>query len=174
MLLFALIVNLFFYESAEVDTMVRDIRMVRKLGGNGIVIGALTEDGRVDVEVMKRLLEEAEGLDVTFHRASDFSRDLEETLETLTQFKQVKRILTAGGRKPATESVITIKRLMELAQNTHLTIMPGYGLRVETFKEFYDEVCPKEIHFGSGVRDDNSFMKQIEREKVERIRHIFS
>ncbi|MBW8351319.1 copper homeostasis protein CutC [Bacillus sp. IITD106] len=164
----------FFYESSEVDTMIRDIRMVRKLGANGIVIGALTEDGQVDVEVMKRLLEEADGLDVTFHRAMDFSRDLEETLETLTQFKQVKRILTAGGRKPATESVPMIKRLMELAEHTHLNIMPGYGLRVETFKEFYDEVRPKEIHFGSGVREENSFMKQIEREKVESIKQVFS
>ncbi|MCR2822916.1 copper homeostasis protein CutC [Lederbergia panacisoli] len=163
----------FFYEPAEVDTMVRDIRMVRKLGTNGIVIGALTEDGRVDVEVMKRLLNEAEELDVTFHRASDFSRNLEETLEVLTQFKQVKRILTAGGRKPATESVPTIKRLMELAENTHLNIMPGYGLRVETFKEFYDDIRPTEIHFGSGVREDNSFMKQIEQKKVEKIKQMF-
>ncbi|MBS4195624.1 copper homeostasis protein CutC [Lederbergia citri] len=164
----------FFYESSEVDTMIRDIRMVRKLGANGIVIGALTENGQVDVEVMKRLLEEAEGLDVTFHRAIDFSRNLEETLEALTQFNQVKRILTAGGRKPATESVPTIKRLMELAENTHLNIMPGYGLRVETFKEFYDEVQPKEIHFGSGVREENSFMKQIDPEKVESIKQIYS
>ncbi|MCJ8007472.1 copper homeostasis protein CutC [Lederbergia wuyishanensis] len=162
----------FFYESSEVDTMVRDIRMVRKLGANGIVIGALTEDGRVDVEVMQRLLEEAEGLDVTFHRAIDFSRNLEETLEALIQFKQVKRILTAGGRNPATESIPMIKKLKELAENTHLTIMPGYGLRAETFKEFYDEVRPKEIHFGSGVREENSFMKSIERTKIDRIKQV--
>ncbi|MBS4219187.1 copper homeostasis protein CutC [Bacillus sp. FJAT-49711] len=164
----------FFYESAEVDTMSRDIRMVRKLGANGIVIGALTEDGRVDVEVMKSLLDEAEGLDVTFHRASDFSRNIEETIEALSQFKQVKRILTAGGRKPATESVETIKRLMDLAEHTHLNIMPGYGLRVDTFKEFYDKIRPTEIHFGSGVRDDNSFMRPIEREKVEKIKQVYS
>ncbi|MBS4200523.1 copper homeostasis protein CutC [Bacillus sp. FJAT-49732] len=167
-------VQSFFYESLEVDTMVRDIRMVRKLGANGVVIGALTEEGRVDVEVMKRLLEEAEGLDITFHRAIDFSRDFEETLEALTEFKQVKRILTAGGRKPATESVPMIKKLMELAENTHLTIMPGYGLRAETFNEFYDEVSPKEIHFGSGVREENSFMNPIERAKIDRIKQVLA
>lgn len=162
----------FYYEDAEVETMLRDIRMVRKLGANGIVIGALTEDGRVDVEVMKRLLDEAEGLDVTFHRASDFSRNLEETIETLVQFKQINRVLTAGGRKPAPESIETIQRLIEIAEHTHFNIMPGYGIREETFQTFIESVRPKEIHLGSGVRVEDSYMKPIDQRKVERIKEM--
>lgn len=164
----------FCYDAEEVDTMLRDIRMVRKLGANGIVIGALTEDGKVDTEVMKVLLSEAEGLDVTFHRAIDFSRDLEESVGILSEFKQVKRILTAGGRRPAPESVESIKRLMELSKDTHLEIMPGYGLREDIFQRFVDAVRPNEIHVGSGARVGNSFMNQIDPDKLRRLKEMCS
>lgn len=162
----------FYYDEAEIEMMVKDIQVVRKLGANGIVVGALTEDGQVDVNGMNRLLEAAEDLDVTFHRAIDFSRNLEETLETLAQFKQIQRVLTAGGKLPAPQSVGSIKRLMELAQRTHLNILPGVGLKVSNLQPFIEEVRPSEIHVGSGARVEESFMMPIDRGKVERMKEL--
>lgn len=164
----------FVFDSDEVDTMVRDIRMVKKLGANGVVIGALTEESAVDVDVMKRLLEAAEGLDVTFHRASDFSRNVEETVEVVLQFPQIKRILTAGGRRPAPESIDILKRLMKKTEGTHATIMPGYGIREQSLQTLIDEVKPKEIHIGSGVRVNDSYMESIDEEKLRRVKTICS
>lgn len=165
----------FCYDKFEVDTMKRDIQMARKLGVNGIVIGALTEEGKVDLEVMNQLLYEAEALDVTFHRAFDFSRNFEETLETLAQFKQIKRILTAGGKKSAPDSTAILKQLINYVKESqfHLEIMPGSGIRNDNIQSLVERVKPNEIHIGSGVRFGNSFTKPMDPEKLQQFKNFF-
>ncbi len=44
----------FVYSEGEIGIMLADIHVFKKCGVRGIVIGALTPDGRVDVECMKR------------------------------------------------------------------------------------------------------------------------
>ena len=43
----------FLYTEDEIEAMCEDIAMFRDLGANGVVIGALTPDGDLDIEVMK-------------------------------------------------------------------------------------------------------------------------
>jgi CutC family len=45
----------FLYSGDEIDVMLRDIRIFKKYGVRGIVVGILTKEGRVDTERMKRL-----------------------------------------------------------------------------------------------------------------------
>ena len=47
----------FRYTNDELDVMIEDIRAMSDLGIRGFVVGALTPEGRVDVEVMKRLVD---------------------------------------------------------------------------------------------------------------------
>jgi copper homeostasis protein len=49
----------FVYDENDIETMIKDIQIAKKLGANGIVFGALTKDGQIDKEVVKRLLAEA-------------------------------------------------------------------------------------------------------------------
>ena len=58
----------FLYTPIEVEAMLADIRMARELGADGIVVGCLTADGAVDKPLLRRFVEAAEGLPVTFHR----------------------------------------------------------------------------------------------------------
>ena len=51
----------FLYTPLEIERMVEDIRLCRKLGVDGVVIGCLTEDGEVDMEANRRLVELAKG-----------------------------------------------------------------------------------------------------------------
>lgn len=44
----------FLYSADEMDVMLRDIRIFKKYGVRGIVVGILTKDGRVDTERMKQ------------------------------------------------------------------------------------------------------------------------
>lgn len=162
----------FIYNNDDIEVMQKDIEMTKQLGADGIVIGMLTPDHVIDEEVLKQLLHTAEGLDVTFHRAFDFVRDQEEALVCLAKYPQVKRVLTAAGQQPAPASIPNMKRLIKLAEDTHLEIMAGYGLKTDTFSEFYKEVNPKEVHFGSGVREDESYLSPIAAEKVKKIRTI--
>ena len=65
--------------------MLADIRMARELGADGIVVGCLTADGAVDKPLLRRFVEAAEGLPVTFHRAIDVCQDRAQALEDIIE-----------------------------------------------------------------------------------------
>ena len=85
----------FLYSDAEFEVMLEDIRVSRDLGADGVVVGCLAADGRVDRDGAARLLAAARPLAVTFHRAFDMARDPCEALEDLVALG-VDRILTSG------------------------------------------------------------------------------
>ena len=71
----------FLYDEAEVACMEQDIITARKSGADGVVIGALTLEGDIDVSVCRRLVEAAGGMSITFHRAFDMCRNPMQALE---------------------------------------------------------------------------------------------
>ncbi len=66
-------------------------------GADGIVVGALTPDGDVDVEACRKFIKAAGDADTTFHRAFDVCRNPFESLETIIGLG-FKRILTSGQK----------------------------------------------------------------------------
>ena len=46
----------FLYSDQEVQVMRKDIELMKRHGADGLVLGALTEDGRVDAELCMELL----------------------------------------------------------------------------------------------------------------------
>src|SRR5512146_3272836 len=87
----------FFYSPLEFEVMRQDILAAKEAGADGVVIGLLLPDGRVDVERTRALAALARPLSVTFHRAIDLCRDPAEALEELAGLG-VDRILTSGRR----------------------------------------------------------------------------
>ena len=65
----------FLYTPLELERMEADIEVARQLGADGVVIGCLHEDGTIDMEANRRLVEKAQGMSLTFHRAFDRCRD---------------------------------------------------------------------------------------------------
>ena len=61
----------FVYTADELDVQVRDVRAAVRSGAAGVVVGALTATGTVDRGAVVRLVEAADGREVTFHRALD-------------------------------------------------------------------------------------------------------
>jgi copper homeostasis protein len=49
----------FCYTDAEMDVLLRDVRLVRDVGAHGIATGVLRADGRIDRDAMARILEAA-------------------------------------------------------------------------------------------------------------------
>jgi copper homeostasis protein len=88
----------FCYDQRDLKVMMKDIQTVKRIGAHGIVLGALTSDRRIDHETLRRLLDEAEGLSVTFHRAFDEVSNLEKAIEELLSYSQIDRVLTSGGK----------------------------------------------------------------------------
>ncbi|KNE21124.1 copper homeostasis protein CutC [Virgibacillus pantothenticus] len=160
----------FVYNKHDLDTMKADIELIKKVGANGIVIGALTVKQTIDEEVLKQLLDVADGLEVTFHRAFDFARDQVEALQCLAKYEQITTILTAGGNYKAPDAIPQLQQIIDLANDTHLSVMVGHGLRPETFADVYHQLKPQAFHFGSGVRINNSFAHSLDRSKIQQVK----
>src|SRR5688572_33311307 len=73
----------FVYTQEEIGVMRLDVEAARMLGADGVVIGALTRETRVDVEQLGPLIDAAAKLPVTFHRAFDLAQNHEQALESL-------------------------------------------------------------------------------------------
>src|SRR5437588_12859350 len=93
---------------------------------NGVVLGALSKNHRVDVERARELVESAKPLPVTYHRAFDESADLRQALEDVIQ-SGAKRVLTSGGAKSALEGAAVLSKLIEAARE-RIAIVPGAGI----------------------------------------------
>jgi copper homeostasis protein len=66
----------FVYDADDYAVMLRDVRAIAKTRANAIVVGMLRADGSVDTDGLARVIEAADGLQLTFHRAFDETRDL--------------------------------------------------------------------------------------------------
>ena len=87
----------FLYTDDEVALMAEEIRLAREYGADGVVFGLLTPDGEVDETRTAQLVREAEGMEVTFHRAFDMTRDSRQALEAVIR-TGCRRVLTSGGQ----------------------------------------------------------------------------
>ena len=159
----------FCYNKEDLTTMIEDIKVVRKLGAKGIVLGSLKRDSTIDTTALSQLLSVAGELDVTFHRAFDEVNDQEEALTTLFGFPQVNRILTSGGRQNVLDATNQINKLVGLTSNKSCNIIAGSGLTIDNLKEFIDKTTVKEIHFGSGVRFNGHALEPIDSDRVRSV-----
>lgn len=119
----------FVYDADEVDTIVRDIRFARSLGAHGVVVGAMTDAGALDLGAIERFIDAAEGLDVTVHRAVDASADPVASVAMLVG-RGVRRVLTSGGAGTCREGVDSLRAMVTEADG-RLEIMAGGGVRID-------------------------------------------
>jgi copper homeostasis protein len=134
----------FVYCQSEVALMVTDIIAAREAGLAGVVIGATTDAGALDAEVIRRLIDAAQGLDLTLHRAIDVVEDMDAALELAIELK-FSRVLTSGGARHAEEGINVIARLAKRAAD-RISIMPGGGVRPENADRFLSISGVRELH----------------------------
>ena len=134
----------FVYDEAEIETMLKEIRLAKQLGANGVVIGALKSDGSIDEETIRCLVSEATGLSITFHRAFDVCSQPAEALEQIVSLG-CHRLLTSGQAPSAEQGIPLIKKLVEQSGG-RLIIMPGAGVNQENARRILSETGAHEIH----------------------------
>lgn len=145
----------FLYSDAEFRQMVREVRFARECGADGIVFGILTPCGDVDVERSRMLVGEAGDMAVTFHRAFDMTRDLQQALEDVIT-AGCGRILTSGGCNTALEGASVLRRLVAQSAG-RIGIMAGSGIRPDNVAEIISTGVDA-VHFsarklcGSGMQ----------------------
>lgn len=119
----------FVVSPAERRVMLDDIRAARDHGADGVVFGCLEPEGAIDLATTEALVAAAHGLDMTFHRAFDVSRDLSASLEALIALG-IPRVLTSGGQAGVEAG---FDRLVALQQQAggRITLLAGGGLKAE-------------------------------------------
>ncbi len=134
----------FVYTEEEISIMEKDIELCKKIEVDGVVFGVLTEDNKIDEEKNKRLIEKAEGLDITFHMAFDEIENSEEAIDTIVRLG-VSRILTKGGKDKAINNLDKLKELVECAGDD-ITILAGGGVTKDNYMEIVNKTGVKEVH----------------------------
>jgi copper homeostasis protein len=140
----------FVYSPEEVSQMRRDIAAAKRGEMDGIVLGVLTKDRRVDVERTRELVKLAKPLPVTFHRAFDEVADLDAELKAVIE-TGAARILTSGGAPTAPQGLAALAKLVAAAGN-RITIVPGSGVNPSNILEVMQRTQAREFHSGLGTR----------------------
>ena len=136
----------FVYAAEETDTMVLQIREALEAGADGIVIGALTPAGDVDLALLKRLISviPAGRASITFHRAFDVCRKPFDALEQIIGLG-CDRILTSGQQPTVVEGTDMLRALRQRARG-RILILPGGGVTPENAARVLAGTGCVEIH----------------------------
>ena len=156
----------FTYSNKDIETMIEDMKMVKKLGANGIVLGIMDTNGNVDEEKLKLLLKHTGELEVTFHKAIDESVDIVKSISILKNYPQINRILTSGGKGKIEDNLEIINNMIRESEN-QIIIMLGGGLTFDNVENILSSTKVSEVHFGTAVRVDSSPFGDIDEEKLK-------
>jgi len=104
----------FVYSEEEIRQMELDIDFFKQAKVAGVVFGLLTDQHFIDTENIERLVRRAQPLEVTFHKAIDYSFDTFKSFQELNTIDGITRVLTSGGRDTAWNGRLVIKAMNEL------------------------------------------------------------
>ena len=116
----------FFYNSEDIKLIEYEIKQIKSLPINGIVIGILNRENDLPINVLKKLVQIIKPLDLTFHRAFDIVNNPIKSMNTLIDIG-FDRILTSGQSDTAEKGLKMLLELKEKA-NGKISIMPGGGI----------------------------------------------
>lgn len=139
----------FIYAPAEIEALLSDLEQIRPLGMQGVVFGAQTPDGDLDIALVQRIAQAAAPVPVTLHRALDTCRNPDDALAALVGV--VPRILTAGPAPNAWEGRAGLARWIEHF-GAQYTFAASGGLTAEQLPDYLRQVRVDQAHLGSAVR----------------------
>lgn len=134
----------FVYTPLEVQAMLDDIAVCRARGCDGVVIGALTLQGDVDVDTCAQLVAAAGPMQVTFHRAFDVVRDRRAALQAARALG-CQRILSSGGQADALAGAAQLAADIAHASG-RVAIMAGAGIHAGNVAEVVRSSGCRQVH----------------------------
>ena len=134
----------FIYSKDEMEIMKEDIKVFKELGVKGVVLGCLTSDNKIDLELTKELVDLAYPMEVTFHKAIDEISNPLDYIEDLVNIG-IKRILTSGGKATALEGKDLINEMIKKS-NKRLKVVVAGKVTKENLNELSNLICANEFH----------------------------
>jgi copper homeostasis protein len=134
----------FVYSVDELDVMLRDIEAAHAMNVDGVVYGALTTNGELDIGTLSKLIDVSGDMEITFHRAFDYLRDQQVALEALIELG-VDRVLTSGGAPTALEGAAQLATLVNQAAG-QIEILAGGSINSNNVHEIVRISGVREVH----------------------------
>jgi copper homeostasis protein len=137
----------FVFSAEEEGVMCEDIRRLLALGIEGVVLGASRADGRLDLEMLGRLVtagRQAGARGLTLHRAIDLAPDLERAIDEAASLG-FDTVLSSGGALTAPDGAAMLARMSQRAPAS-LTIMAGAGVTPATVGRLIAHTGVRAVH----------------------------
>ena len=148
----------FLYSPEEIEQMAMQIRILKKLGADGFVIGCLTAHGDLDADAMKPLIEAADGAGLTLHRCIDVSRDPEEVYLDAGKLG-IDTVLTSGAAGTCIAGKEIIGKLLQLRdQQKGPEVLIGAGVKASVIDLFRNKFPASRSFHMSGKTEIESGM----------------
>ena len=148
----------FFYNSEEIKLIEDEIKNIKSLPINGIVIGVLNRENDLPINILKKLVEMIKPLDITFHRAFDL---LKKPIESMNKLSEIgfDRILTSGHSETAEKGLDMLIKLKTKA-NKKIIVMPGGGINESNCINFFKNGF-NEIHLSAKKKEKENTIEPI-------------
>ena len=101
----------------------------------------------IEIRTMQKLMEAAQGLSVTFHRAFDVCRNPQKALEQIIKLG-CNRILTSGQQPTAELGIPLLEELQKQAAGK-ITLLAGCGVNENNIARIAAETGINEFHFSA-------------------------
>ncbi|MBP5644131.1 MAG: copper homeostasis protein CutC [Bacteroidales bacterium] len=146
----------YIYNDVEVAIMCEDIKTIKDLGYEGVVIGALNAEGDLDVPAIKKMMASGDGMKFTFHRAIDACNNPLDAMETLINLG-FDKVLTSGCKPTAYEGIDMIREFQTLFGD-RINIMAGGGINESNVERIITAtgICNVHASLTSEVADNHS------------------
>lgn len=115
----------FVYSDSEIAQMEKEIDQFKQMGVSGVVFGLLTQTGEIDTVNTQKLAKLAFPLEVTFHKAIDYTPDVLQSFQQLNRISGITRVLTSGGKDTAWNGRLQLKAMNDLPERRITLIAAG-------------------------------------------------
>jgi copper homeostasis protein len=139
----------FFYDEEEFAIIKQDILLCKQLGCDGISTGVHLQNGEIDTERLKRIVEWAYPMGVTCHRVFDATPNPFKALEEIIDCG-CERILTSGQKTAAPDAIDILAELVQRADG-RIIIMPGAGVRSSNIEALIKGTGATEYHTSARI-----------------------
>ncbi|WP_099223187.1 copper homeostasis protein CutC [Listeria costaricensis] len=163
----------FVYNEADRRAILLDIELAKELGVQGIVFGALTEEGEIDRTLLEAVIRAKGDLDLTFHRALEDARDIEASYLVLREYgHDITQILTSGGTASAVDSIPRLKRWIadSAADPASFKILVGSGVTPDNIASLHQKLENEWYHVGGGARISGDFSQPLDQKKIKQLK----
>lgn len=149
----------FVYSETEFNEMKSSLIQFKEAGANGFVFGILDANRKLDIARNKQLLDLADGLPCTFHKAFD------EVVEPFIALQQLidlgfDNILTCGQEDTALLGLPILKQLLQRSKNK-INIMVGGSVRSSNIRALMNELNTTWYHSSAILQGDTAHLDEV-------------